>query len=143
MLKLPATTANPAHVLPRLALVSLAVAVGLAAAGWLPTAALGGAEATNAMLFGIGVALIGGWAGLSVPVALLRHPPQAFAWGAIGGLGARFLVTLTLALVLRQSGTLAIKPFLIWVGLAQFVILAVDMLGLVRLVRTLRPAETA
>lgn len=129
--------------LARLALVSLAAALGMALVGWYPTTGLGGSDAGGAMLAGLGVALVGGWVGLSIPVAFLGGSARALAWGSIGGLAARFFVTLTLALAVRKLSALPVKPLMLWVGMAQFVILAVDMVGLVRTVRATRAVEAA
>jgi hypothetical protein len=127
----------------RLASASLAVSVGMALLGWYPTHALAGPGAGRAMLVGIAVALAGGWAGVIAPVAVIGRSAATLAYATLGGLGVRFFVTLAAALLLRQLRVGPATPMLIWVGLAQFVILAVDIIGLVRIVRAVRPPEAA
>ena len=127
----------------RLAAASSAAALVLALVGWYPTNALGGPIADRAMLAGISIALVGGWAGVIAPVAVLGRSPATLAFAVLGGLGVRFFVTLAAALVIRKLGRVPVTPLMLWVGLAQFVILAVDMIGLVRIVRKIRPPEAA
>lgn len=127
----------------RLAAAALGATVVLVLLGWYPTVALAGADGPGALLAGVGVALVGGWFGIAVPVMCLHQPPRVLAWATLGGLGARFFVTLALALAASKLSSLPVKPLLLWVGLAQFVVLAVDMFGLIRIVRTLRPTEAA
>jgi hypothetical protein len=127
----------------RLAAASLATSVGLALIGWYPTTALGAPDADRAMWTGIAVALAGGWAGVLAPVAVLGGSAATLAYATLAGLGVRFFVTVTAALVIRKLGSLPVTPLMLWVGLAQLVILAVDMIGLVRIVRKIRPREAA
>ena len=127
----------------RLAAVSLAASAGMALIGWYPTTALGGPGADRAMLAGIAVALVGGWAGVIAPVAVLGRSAATLAYATLGGLGVRFVVTLAAAVLAWKLGPWPARPLMLWVGLAQFVILAVDIIGLVRIVRKIRPPEAA
>ena len=127
----------------RLAATSLAAAVGLALIGWYPTTLASGPRAEHAMLVGIAVALVGGWAGVIAPLAVLGRSAATLAFATLAGLGVRFFVTLAAAIVLWKLAIFPATPLMLWVGLAQFVILAVDLFGLVRIVRKVRPAEAA
>jgi hypothetical protein len=114
----------------RIAAVSTAAAVLLALIGYWPTAAQAGSAGVIAMLAGIGISLIGAWAGAAPTIAFLRRPPREHSTGILAGLGVRFAVTLGLAVALVVTGAFSNVPLLLWVGVAQLVILAVDVLGL-------------
>lgn len=120
---------------PRLALLSGLTAVGLAAIGYWPTLAQAGAAGASAMLVAIAIALVGAWAGTLPPVVYLAKPPQQHPIGILMGLSTRFLVTMGLALGVWLTGLFPKAPLLIWVGIAQFVLLGVDVAVLVGLLR--------
>lgn len=119
----------------RLALIALAGAVLLAVVGYWPTTALAGARAGGAMLVGIAVALVGAWAGIAPTIAWLKKPAQEHLVGIMLGLGIRFGVTIGLAVAIWATDTFDKQPLLLWVGLAQFVLLGVDVPGLTALLR--------
>ena len=105
-------------------------AAGLVAIGWLPTARLAGAAGTNAMLAGTLIALAGGWAGL---VPILRALPQRPADqlnGILLGTVLRFVVTLGAAIAFALGGLFAPRPLVLWVAIAQMVLIAVDTMML-------------
>jgi hypothetical protein len=119
----------------RIALISTAAAALLALVGYWPTAAQAGSAGVTAMLVGIGICLIGGWAGSLPTVAYLPRPPRDHANGILIGLAARFAVTLGLAIGAWLTGMFPKAPLLLWVGIAQLAILAVDVPGLVVLLK--------
>ena len=126
---------RPAPAFLRIALVSTAAAAALALIGYWPTKAQAGAPGVNAMLVGIGISLLGGWAGSLPTVAYLPRKPREHANGILLGLAARFAVTLGLAVAAWLTGVFPKAPLLLWVGIGQLVILAVDVPGLVALLK--------
>lgn len=126
---------EPAREFLRTALVALGSAIGLALIGYYPTVSLSGPSGVRAMALGIAVALLGGWAGSVPPLALLRRSAREFAAGTLGGLLVRFVGTLGIALGVWALDVVPHVPLLIWVAIAQFVILTVDTIGLIRLGR--------
>ena len=141
-------TTRPAPANPRLvaaflrvALTSAAAAITLALIGYWPTVSHAGSAGVAAMLAGIGVSLAGGWIGSLATIAYLRKPPREHPNGILLGLVVRFAVTLALALAAWLAGPFERLPLLLWVGIAQLVILLVDVLGLVGLLK--RAARTA
>lgn len=127
----------------RLAAVSSLSAALLAAAGWIPTRSLAGDAGVSAMLVGIAVAWVGALCGLMCPTCFGGRTAASFAWANLSGIAVRFLVTLALAAGLRFSGMVAPRPFLVWVGIAQFILLAVDTIGLVHAARAMRTHKAA
>jgi hypothetical protein len=113
-----------------------ATAVILGAVGYWPTVAIVPEGGVAAMLVGLAVALVGAWAGTVPSVLYLRKPPQEHPIGILLGLLVRFLVTAGLALALWLTGAWAEKPLLLWIGMAQFVLLGVDVTGLVSLLKS-------
>jgi hypothetical protein len=130
---------EPFATFARCALVAGVTAVVLAGLGYLPTVRLAGDGALPAMLIGIGAALVGAWAGSLMPVLFISRDPRVFFNGILLNLGVRFFGTIALALLLRAMGVGPVKPFLLWVGIGQVVLLASDMIMLLRLVRELTP----
>ena len=126
---------RPAPALLRLGLTAVATAVTLGAIGYWPTVARAGPAGAWAMLVGIGIALVGAWTGVLPTVACLSKPPQKHLAGILLGLGVRFGVTFGLTLAVWLSDRFAQTALLLWVGLAQFVILGVDVYGLTGLLR--------
>ena len=119
----------------RIALCAGATAAALALVGWWPTAARVGSAGVPAMLAAIAIALVGAWAGTAPAVWILNRPPQQHAAGLLTGLAVRFGVTIGLTLALWLTDAFAARPLLLWVGIAQFVILAVDVAGLSSILR--------
>jgi hypothetical protein len=119
----------------RVALVSAAAAVALAALGYWPTVTQAGAAGVHAMLAAIAVCLVGGWVGTLPTVAFLNRPPCEHPTGVLAGLAARFGVTLGLAIAAVLTKAFANVPFLLWVGIGHLVILGVDVFSLTGLLR--------
>jgi hypothetical protein len=109
-----------------LAGVGVAVAVGLAVAGWLPTRSLAGETGVGAMLAGLAAALVGAWAGLGVSIRVLRVAPRDQVNFILGGLGVRFAITVAAAIALAFSGLDAPKTAVLWVAVGHLPILAAD-----------------
>jgi hypothetical protein len=128
-------TIRPAAAFLRIAGAALGTGVLLAVLGYLPTAAAAGGSAVPAMLTGVAVAVFGGWAGTLASLVFINRPPVVQAWGVLGGLAARFAVTVTLAIAIGAGDVVARTPLMIWVAIAQLAILGVDTFGLIRLVR--------
>ncbi len=118
-----------------LALVATATALGLCLLGYWPTVKLAGTTGVAAMLVGVGVALLGSWAGALPTVLYLRKPPREHATGILAGLAVRFAVTMALTMVMWLVELVPQKPLIWWIGIAQFVILGVDVLGLTALLK--------
>lgn len=125
----------------RLAGTSLATLVIVGVVGYLPTQSLAGVGGTAALLAGLAVALAGSWAGIIPTLTYLHRPPQQHAVGVLGGLAVRFAVTIGLAVAIWLTGAVAEKPFLLWVGIGQLIVLGVDVWGLTGLLR--KAAEDA
>ncbi len=134
-----ASNIRPAHAFARLGLIALGVAVVLAAVGYWPTVRLAGAEAVEAMLLGIGIALVGAWAGSLATCLYFAKPPAQHPIGILAGLVVRFVVTIGLTVAAWAADAFDNNPLLIWVGLAQLVILGVDVTGMAGFLR--RAAE--
>lgn len=119
--------------LARLALFSLIAAGGTALVGYWPTAAIAGADGIRAMFAGIGVALVGGWIGLVPALFVLRRDPRQQISGILGGLAVRFAATVALAAAVFFTGVFEPRPLILWVAIAQLIVLAVDTVSLVGL----------
>lgn len=130
---------DPFATFTRCALLAAVVGVVLAILGYIPTRVLSDGAGTQAMLIGIGVALVGAWAGSLMPVFFISPNPRVFLNGILLNLGVRFAGTMALALLLRALGIGPDKPFLLWVGIGQVVFLVSDTIMLLRLVRVLTP----
>lgn len=134
------TPADPRQIDPRATLLRLMAiaAVAGAALGLVtlaPVRAVWGDAIAAAMLAGLGVAVLGSWFG-SIPLVLTMNiGPAAFASGVLAGLGLRFAATIALAAAVHLAGIVANEPFLLWVGMMQLLILAVDVTAQIRLSR--------
>jgi hypothetical protein len=120
--------------LPLAFTLSGATAAGLAVIGYVASRWLGEPEVLPALWSATAAALIGAWAGSIAPLVCLPRPPMQFVAGYFLGLGTRFVVTLLLTLAAYGlAPELAWNALLIWAGLAQAVLLAVDTTVLLRL----------
>jgi len=88
-----------------------------------------------AALAGVAVAWSGGIAGSVLSVGALGRAPLAQAHGALAGLATRFGVTLLGALAIATLAVVALRPFLLAVGGAHLIFLAVDVAMLIWLRR--------
>jgi hypothetical protein len=100
---------------------TVALAVGLALLGYLPTQRWGGESAVRAMLAGCGVGVVASAVG-GVPV-LLGLPG---ATGILAAMALRFAVALGLSLAAALSGQFERGPLLVWVAISYMVLLTVD-----------------
>ncbi len=120
--------------LPLAFTLSGAAAAGLAVLGYMASRWLGEPEVLPALWTATAVALIGAWTGSIPPLVCLLRPPMQFVAGYFLGLGTRFAVTLLLTLAAYGLAPVLVwNALLIWVGLAQAVLLAVDTTVLLRL----------
>ncbi len=130
---------EPVGLLARLAGGSLAAAVLLGVLAWWWHR--GSAGSWQAAQLGLAGGLVGAWFGSLPPALLMRGDPQRQASGALAGLGVRFFVTALLALVLSETIPETRRAdrlvMLVWIGIAQFVLLGVDVGHQIRLVRRL------
>lgn len=126
---------RPAAAFARLAAVSAATGLALAAVGYWPTRAQAGPAGVTAMLVALAICVAGGWAGTLPTLAWLARPAREQPTGIMLGLALRFVLTLGLALAAALAGSLAKAPLLLWVAIGQLVILAVDVAGLAGLLR--------
>jgi len=114
----------------------LAVTVAAGAVGWIPTVRRAGPEGAVALLAGCGVslaaALIGGLViarvpgttpqGSGVQGSALQAGPQAL-FATLGAMGVRLVLVLGLGTAVALSGAVAVKPFLLWMGLSYLALL--------------------
>ena len=126
---------GPAAAFLRIALLAGVTACTLVLVGYWPTAAQAGPAGVRAMLVAVAIALAGAWAGSVPTVAYLSKPAQQHMTGILLGLSVRFVVTIGLTLAIWMSNAFPERPLLLWVGIAQFVILGVDVYGLRSLLR--------
>lgn len=120
--------------LPYALFMSLTAAAALAALGHLIMAGPRSAGLRTAMWAAIAVALVGSWGGSIAPLVCLKRTAAQFVAGFLLGLAARFGLTLLLTLlVLRLLPALSWNGLLLWVGIAQTVLLGVDTVVLLRL----------
>jgi hypothetical protein len=85
------------------------------------------------LLVGVAIALVGGWIATYPVVASLRRPGSERVNAILLSTALRFAITLALAAAAALSGFFDPKPLIVWVAIAQLVVLAVDTIGLVRL----------
>jgi hypothetical protein len=107
----------------------------LTALGAWPTIRISGLSGLLPMGIGIGVALFGSVAGNLLGAWALIRPPRQQLSMLLGSLMARFAVTLVLAVVLALTGPFAPRPLVLWAAIAQLALLAVDTIGLTRMLK--------
>lgn len=120
---------------------ALGGALLLVLVGYWPTAALAGQAGVLALVIAVGAALVGSWSGAVAPLLMVRAAPQQFVAAYFLGLGTRFALTLLAALVLPAILDVPRTPLLLWVGIAQAALLAIDTVYLGLLVRPRREAQ--
>lgn len=119
----------------RLAAAGLVVCVAAGAVGYLPTRAIAGNAGVTGMLVGLAITLVGAWAGLAATVPMFRLPPREQVSRILGGFMVRFTVTIALAVAAAFSGLVPPKPTVLWVAIAQLLVLGVDTTLLVRMLK--------
>ena len=120
----------------KLASVSVACGLVLAAVGYLPTLRLGGAIGVTGMWYGIAVSLVAGLVG-ALPVSHAMSQTNAnVPIAVLLGTALRFLVTLMLVASLVFSGLVDRVAFVTWVGVSYMVLLLVDTLVSLACVKT-------
>lgn len=134
-------TSSPFSRLATGALLAFGGALLVVLAGYWPTASQSGAAGVTALLIAVAAALVGSWAGSVAPLWMIGAAPQQFVAAYFLGLGARFALTLLAALVLPAVLDVPRTPLLLWVGIAQVVLLAIDTVYLGLLVRPRREAQ--
>ena len=103
------------------------VAVGALALGFVPTRALGGAEAVRGMVIGCGLSFLGSLAG-GLPLAVgAGRPPQARGPYLLASMAIRMLVVLGGALVVLLTLQVHRPALLIWVAISYLAFLAIDV----------------
>lgn len=130
-----ASDIRPAAAFLRLALLSIAAMLSVAAIGYLPTKALAGGAGLVSMCLGLGIALVGTLAGLVPPLLTAGLAPPHRQSGILGGMAVRFLLTIALLTAALLSGLWAQLPLAIWAAIGYIVLLCVDVAGLLWLNR--------
>ncbi len=118
----------------RLALLATACgAAVLLAAGWWPAESLAGAGGVRTLASACVAGAAGSLAGNLPAMLSISGPPQRFVSGFFLGLTSRFVLTILVAFAAyRLLGDLPYFAFLVWVGIAQTLHLAVDTAVLLR-----------
>lgn len=120
-------TPSPARRYVRFAGLATAVAVLLAAVGWLPTRNLAGDAGTAAMLAACALALVASLVG-GAPVLLADRDGSASVSAVLGSSLLRLTLLVGLAVAVVLAGALPRTPFLVWAAIAYLVLLVVDTL---------------
>ncbi|MDX1642947.1 MAG: hypothetical protein R3244_01175 [Thermoanaerobaculia bacterium] len=117
--------------LGRFLLAVIAVSVGLAALGYLPTRRLAGAEgivAMGAALVVVGLASAAG----GVPVFLARRAARPKPQIVLSSMLVRLVVVVVLSLPMVWWAGVVAGPFLVWLVIAYLALLVVDTLYAMR-----------
>jgi len=115
----------------RLALLSIGVGATALGLGYAPTRALAGWRGVEAMVGGVGIALMAALLGLVPTVVALRRGPHQRAGGLLVGMLLRFLLTLGLLLLALWSGSLHKIALALWVVMGYLALLGADTVGVV------------
>ncbi len=103
------------------------VAAFLALVGYLPTRKLGGASATQAMLYGCALNVLAASIGaLPITIARIKLEKEKIVSAALGSLVLRMATALALAVGALLGLELQLKPFVLWFALAYVVFLPFD-----------------
>ena len=119
----------------RPALISAATCALTVIVGYWPSANWAGPQGVAGLLAGVAIALVGGWVACCPVVGSLRKSAAERVNAILLSIVLRFVITLALAAAAALSGLFAPKPLILWVAIAQLIVLAVDTVGLVRLVK--------
>jgi hypothetical protein len=126
------TDPQPLGTLVRIALLSVATAVGAAAIGYFPTQAASGTPGLAAMAVGLAIAWCGLLAGLVPWILALHSGPRQQLGGMLAGMAVRFLLTLALLLAALLSCFWPRLPLAVWTGIGYILLLAVETAALAR-----------
>ncbi|MHC5010236.1 MAG: hypothetical protein ACYTG6_04700 [Planctomycetota bacterium] len=96
-------------------------------AAWWPARAWGGNEGMRALLWAVGVALLGALLGRLASTLVPRVGPQAAVQAAMVSLGVRLLATAAMALAVIVIEPVPRLPFAAWLGLAYAALLVVEV----------------
>ncbi len=124
----PATTLTRSELQTflRLGAYSVSTAALFLAISYPLAAKYGGVAWVDALPWGLACALLGSLVAAIAPARAVRSPAQTLAAAVLANLVIRFIVALTLALLLRAAAPVDGDALLIWVGLAQTALLVVD-----------------
>ncbi|QOJ14096.1 MAG: hypothetical protein HRU75_05370 [Planctomycetia bacterium] len=120
---------------------SVATAVACGLVGYRPTAALAGPEGVPAMVAAIAAALPGSLLAVLVTGRALAGPPTGWIGAAMLGLGLRFGLTIAAVLLMDSLQRWPRAPLLLWIAIAQLVLLKVDTLMLVLAARRMHGSD--
>ncbi|TWT45136.1 hypothetical protein RAS1_15580 [Phycisphaerae bacterium RAS1] len=126
-------------------LLSPAITAGVAALGVVLCGAVIAAPVQAALLAAIAVGFLGSLAAAAIVAFCIRRPAAELAGAVLGSLGARFVLTLGAALLVRSAagGAIPGDALLIAVGVTQLIFLAVDTAAQVLLIRSLNGPSQA
>lgn len=117
--------------LGRFLLSVVAVSVGLAVLGYLPTRRLAGAEGVGAMGAAVLVVGLASAAG-GLPVFLARRAAEPKPQIVLSSMLVRLVAVVVLSLPMVWWGGVAPRPFLVWLVIAYLALLVVDTLYAMR-----------
>ncbi|MBK8915721.1 MAG: hypothetical protein IPM64_14195 [Phycisphaerales bacterium] len=113
------------------AAASFATAVLCGLAGYWPTLALAGSGGVSAMIAAIAAAWPASLIAVLVTGRAFAGPPTGWIGAAMLGLGLRFGLTIAAVIVMDAMQHWPREPLLLWIAIAQLVLLKVDTLTLV------------
>ena len=128
MTQVPEQRLHPQARYPGFLKLAAAILIGLLAVGYLPTVNSAGDEGVSAMFTGSGVSLLASVAG-TLPLLLSQaRTPVEMMPAVMGSIALRLVAVVALAAAVVWSGTLATRPFLVWVAISHVGLLVADTL---------------
>lgn len=131
----PSNLPRPAASLLGLAALTFAAAAFLALIGYFPTSNLAGPAGVAAMFTALAITIAATLAGLIPPVLNLQAEPLKRHNAVLAGMALRLLAAGLLTAAVAFSDIVAWRPLVLWVALSYLGLLAVDVIGLVRLLK--------
>lgn len=107
--------------------LAVAIVIGLAVIGWLPTRRLAGAGALAAMAAGCGISLVSAALAGGLLIAVPAPTPEARMQRGFMAMVVRLAVVVVLGLAAVLSGELARQPLLFWIGAAYVALLPLEV----------------
>ena len=101
------------------------VAILLVLLGFWPTRRMAGTPGVQAMLFAVGITMLGSLVG-AVPVLFARLSGRSQPQVALASMLVRLFIVVIFATVTVLSLELPMTPFLLWLAIAYMALLAVD-----------------